>query len=132
MAERPIPAPDIYPEIEPYFAAAAEGRLLLKACVDCDKPFHYPRAHCPFCLGANTEWRAASGRGEIYAFTVLRRAPVPYAVASVALAEGPHMLTNIVDCDFEALRSGLPVRVVFTPTEGGPPVPMFTPDFDPA
>jgi uncharacterized OB-fold protein len=128
MSERIIPAPETYPEIEPFFAAAAGGQLLIKACLDCDRPFYYPRSHCPFCLGERTEWRKASGRGEIYAFTVLRRAPVPYAVASVALAEGPHMLTNIVDCDFERLRSGLPVRVVFKPTEGGPPVPMFTPE----
>jgi uncharacterized OB-fold protein len=49
-------------------------------------------------------------------------------VASVKLEEGPQMITNIVDCDFDALRSGLPVRVVFKPTQGGPPVPMFTPD----
>jgi uncharacterized OB-fold protein len=132
MSDRPLPAPTVYPEIEPFFEAAAEGRLLIKACLDCERPFYYPRAHCPFCLGPRTEWREVSGRGEIYAFTVLRRAPIPYAVASVALAEGPHMLSNIVDCDFDRLRSGLPVRVVFKPTDGGPPVPMFTPDGDAA
>jgi hypothetical protein len=32
-----------------------------------------------------------------------------------------------VDCDFDGLRIGQPVRVVWTPTDGGPPVPMFTP-----
>ena len=37
------------------------------------------------------------------------------------------MMTNLVDCDFDALRLGQPVRVVWTPTDGGPPVPMFTP-----
>ena len=37
------------------------------------------------------------------------------------------MMTNLVDCDLDAVRIGQPVRVVFTPTEGGPPVPMFTP-----
>jgi uncharacterized OB-fold protein len=29
--------------------------------------------------------------------------------------------------DFDALRIGQPVRVVWTPTDGGPSVPMFTP-----
>jgi uncharacterized OB-fold protein len=127
MSERRIPAPDLNPEIQPYFDAAAENRLLIKACGDCNRVFHYPRALCPFCMSENTQWREASGRGEIYAFTVLRRATIPYAVASVTLAEGPRMLTNIVDCDFDRLRSGLPVRVVFQPTEGAP-VPMFTPE----
>jgi uncharacterized OB-fold protein len=37
------------------------------------------------------------------------------------------MMTNLVDCDLDALRIGQPVRVVWMPTDGGPPVPMFTP-----
>jgi len=127
MSERILTAPELNPEIEPFFAAAAAGQLLLKRCRDCGETHFYPRAHCPFCLSANTEWLAASGRGEIYSFTILRRVPVVFVAAYVALAEGPKMLTNIVDCDFDALAIGQAVRVVFKPTEGGPPVPMFTP-----
>ena len=56
----------------------------------------------------------------------MRRAQTPYAIAYVALTEGVTMLTNIVDCDLDALRIGQQVKVVFKPTEGGPPVPMFT------
>ena len=132
MADRPIPAPELNPEIEPYFEAAAAGRLLLKVCSACNQAFHYPRAICPFCHSSETEWREASGRGTIYSFSVLRRAPIPYAVASVALAEGPQMITNIVDCDLDSLRCNMPVAVVFKPSEGGPPVPMFTPEGDAA
>lgn len=130
MTERTIPAPELNPEIEPYFAAATEGRLLVKGCTDCGKAFYYPRAICPFCRSDATEWREASGDGTIYSFTVLRRAPIPYAVASVALAEGPQMITNIVDCDLDAIRIGQPVRVVFKPSNGGESVPMFTPQGD--
>jgi uncharacterized OB-fold protein len=58
----------------------------------------------------------------------MRRAPVPYAMAYVTLEEGPRMVTNIVDCDFDKLKCEQPVKVVFKPTEGnGPPLPMFTP-----
>jgi uncharacterized OB-fold protein len=128
--DRLLPAPEVTPDIAPFYEAAAAGRLLIKACLACGQAFHYPRDLCPFCISDRTEWREASGRGAIYAFTVMRRAPIPYAVASVALAEGPQMLTNIVDCDFDALSSGMPVRVVFRPTDGGPPVPMFTPEGD--
>jgi uncharacterized OB-fold protein len=57
----------------------------------------------------------------------MRRAPEPYAIAYVTLEEGSTMLTNIVDCDFNALKVGLEVKLVFKPSEDGLPVPMFTP-----
>ena len=45
----------------------------------------------------------------------------------LTLAEGPRMVTNIVDCDFDKLKCEQAVKVVFKPSEGGPPLPMFTP-----
>jgi uncharacterized OB-fold protein len=69
----------------------------------------------------------ASGRGVVYSYSVMRRVPVPYALAYVTLDEGVTMMTNIVDCDLDAIRIGQRVRLVFKPTDGGPPVPMFTP-----
>jgi uncharacterized OB-fold protein len=57
----------------------------------------------------------------------MKRAEVPYAIAYVTLEEGPTMITNIVDCDLDAIRIGQKVAVSFKPTEGGPPVPMFAP-----
>jgi uncharacterized OB-fold protein len=63
----------------------------------------------------------------IYSFSVMRRVPTPFALAYVTLAEGPTMMTNLVDCDFDTLRIGQPVQIVWKPTEGGPPVPCFTP-----
>ena len=37
------------------------------------------------------------------------------------------MMTNIVDCDADAVRIGQAVKVMFNASEGGPPVPVFTP-----
>jgi uncharacterized OB-fold protein len=124
---RTIPAPQVTPETQPFWEAAAQGRLLVKHCTACGKVHHYPRAICPFCFSDRTEWRPASGRGTLYSYSAMRRAPVPYAIAYVTLDEGVTMLTNLIDCDFDALRVGQAVKVVFAPTEGGPPVPMFTP-----
>ena len=104
-----------------------QGKLLVKRCTACGERHHYPRAICPFCGSDRTEWTEASGRGTVYSYSVLRRAPIPYAIAYVTLAEGPTMMTNIVDCDLDAIRIGQAVRVVFKPTEDGPPVPMFAP-----
>ena len=127
-AERKLPAPQPNAENKPYFDAAAEGRLLIKRCAACGELHFYPRAICPFCFSDRTEWRPAAGRGTIYTYSVMRRGvPVSYAIAYVTLDEGVTMLTNIVDCDLDGIRIGLKVRVVFKPTEGGPPVPMFGP-----
>jgi len=68
-----------------------------------------------------------SGHGNIYSFSVMRRALEPYAIAYVTLQEGVTLLTNIVDCDFDALRIGQAVKLAFKLSEGGFPVPMFTP-----
>ena len=124
---RTIPPPEATPETRPFWEAAAQGRLLLKRCTACSQAHYYPRAICPFCFSTATEWRPASGRGIIYSYSIMRRVPAPYAIAYVTLEEGVTMMTNIVDCDLEAIRIGQPVKVAFRPTEGGPPVPMFTP-----
>jgi uncharacterized OB-fold protein len=127
MAERKIAAPQPNPETKPFWDAAARGVLLVKRCAACGEAHHYPRALCPFCFSAETRWEEASGKGKIYSYSVMRRTAEPYAIAYVTLAEGPTMLTNIVDCDLDAIRIGQAVRVVFKPSEGGPPVPMFAP-----
>jgi len=124
--ERRIPAPTVYPETQVFWDAARQGKLMIKHCTACGEYHHYPRSLCPFCFSDKTEWREASGKGKIYTHSVMRRLEIPYAIAYVTLEEGVSMMTNIVDCDFDAIRIDQNVRVVFRPTDGGPPVPMFT------
>jgi uncharacterized OB-fold protein len=126
--DRTITAPVPTPENQPFFDAAARGELLIKRCADCGEHHYFPRAICPYCFSERTEWVSASGRGTIYSFSVSRRVlPTAYAIAYVTLEEGVSMMTNIVDCDLDAIRIGQAVKLVFKPTDGGPPVPMFTP-----
>jgi uncharacterized OB-fold protein len=125
--ERELAAPESNPETQAFWDAAKEGKLLIKHCRACGELHYYPRALCPFCFSDQTEWREAKGHGTIYSYSVMRRAPVPYAIAYVTLAEGPTMMTGLVDCDFDRLKIGQSVKLVFKPTQGGPPVPMFTP-----
>jgi uncharacterized protein len=124
---RSIPAPQPTSETKAFWDAAAQGRFLIRKCSACGKAHWYPRTICPFCSSDRTDWVEASGRGTIYSHSTMRRAPEPYVLAYVTLAEGPTMLTNIVDCDFDGLAIGQEVKVKFTPSDGGPPVPMFTP-----
>jgi uncharacterized OB-fold protein len=125
--ERKISAPSVNPETQQFWDAAAHGKLMIKKCTACGEPHFYPRNNCPFCFSDKTVWQEASGQGTIYTYSVMRRAPIPYAIGYVTLAEGPTMMTNIVDCDLNAIRVGQAVTLVFKPTEGGPPVPCFAP-----
>ncbi|MDO8704383.1 MAG: OB-fold domain-containing protein [Sulfuricaulis sp.] len=125
--DRPLAAPIVDAATEYYWRAAKEGQLCIKRCTSCKEPHWYPRPHCPFCMG-ETEWVSASGQGTIYSVSVTRRAgPITYALAYVKLDEGVTMLTNIVDCDLDALRIDQRVKVCFKPAEGGAMIPMFTP-----
>jgi hypothetical protein len=126
--DRVMAAPTQYPDNAPYWEGVAEGRLMLRHCNTCGKPHWYPRPVCPLCQGDASDWRASGGQGVIYSFSVSRRVgPVPYAIAYVRLDEGVTMLTNIVDCDLDAIRIGDRVRLVFKPAEDGTQLPMFTP-----
>src|SRR5215211_1258515 len=93
--DRKVPAPPVNNENEAFFTAAKDGRFLMRKCKACGKTHWYPRAVCPFC-SSETEWVEGSGRGTIYAYSVMRRVPEPFALAYVTLEEGPTMLTNIV------------------------------------
>lgn len=127
MAEtRTIPTPFVTPTTKPYWDAASDGRLVVKFCTDCGRAHFYPRDMCPHCGSVKTEWRDATGRGTVYSYTVMRRVPEPYALAYVTLEEGVTLLTNIVDCDLDAIKVGGSVKAVFKASADGPKVPMFT------
>lgn len=112
------------PETAPYWEALQKGRFLIKACTSCGERHFNPRAGCPFCFAADTTWVEASGEGEIYA---LSWSAGPLGLAYVTLAEGPTMMTNIVDCTPGEVAIGQRVRLVVRPGQDGAPAPMFTP-----
>jgi uncharacterized OB-fold protein len=120
-------APQSNIEIQPFWDATAEGKLLLKKCNACGEIHYYPRSICPFCFSDDTVWIEASGKGIIYSYSVIRRAEVPYVIAYVTLQEGPTMMTNIIDCDIDSVRIDMAVAVSFVDTGEGSALPMFTP-----
>ena len=113
---RALPTPDT----EPYFAALAEERVVLQHCDACDRFVHYPRHRCPHCLSDQLSWRASSGTGTVFTFSVARQptAPmfvdeVPQVIAVVELPEGVRITSTIVGCDPAAVRCGAAVVPVF-------------------
>lgn len=114
------PLPEGNGTTEPFWTAAREHRLLLQRSQTTGRYVFYPRAVSPFGAGDTLEWVEASGRGTVYSYTVARRATAPqwegegpYVIAIVALEEGVHMTANIIGCDPETVRIGLPVEVAF-------------------
>jgi uncharacterized protein len=125
--KRRVPNPPMTEETVPFWDATAEGKLLLKRCTDCSEFHWYPRTKCPFCHSLNTNWVESAGTGVIYSYSVMRRAQPNYALVYVTLDEGVTMMSNLVDCDFDALAIGQRVKVKFEDAGSGCAVPYFTP-----
>ena len=100
---------------------------MLPRCKDTNQFFWYPRKISPFTLSGNVEWVEASGNGEIYSYSVMRRSDPQYVIAYVRLEEGITMMTNLVQCDPDNLSVGQKVELVLQESEGGQKVPVFKP-----
>jgi|TARA_B100001093_G_C26537263_1_gene888613 hypothetical protein len=127
--KRVFPTPIADPDTEEFWSAAKDNKLMIGSCNSCGEKYYYPRGMCPHCGGSDVELVQSSGKGEIYSWSVLRRAEPPFAIAYVTLDEGPTMMTNIIDCDLDSLKIGQRVELKFSPTEeeNGAPVPTFKP-----
>lgn len=117
VADRFVPRPS--PETQPFWDGTAVGELRIQSCLDCERPFFYPRTSCPRCGGQSLEWIVCSGRARLYSFVISARpAPgfdPPTVIAVVELEEGPRMMTNVVGVDPvpESLPLDLPLQVAF-------------------
>ncbi|EDY47903.1 conserved hypothetical protein [Streptomyces clavuligerus] len=126
--------PEIDELTRPYWEAAAEGRLLVRRCRGCHRAHHYPREFCPFCWATDVVWETASGRATLYTWSVVHRNDLPpfslrlpYIAAVVDLAEGPRMMTEIVECDAASLRVSMPLEATFRRTAPDLALPVFRP-----
>ena len=126
--------PTIEAESEPYWDALRDGRLLIKRCDACGRHHSYPRPFCPHCWSDSVAWEDASGDATLYTFSIVRvndlppfPERVPYVAAIVELREGPRMMTNVVDCQFDELRIGMPLRVQFRDIGDDVTITVFSP-----
>ena len=132
MGERPLLPYTTDRETQGFFEAAAEDRLVYKACNDCNHALHPPSAHCPYCGGWNTAWRDASGRGKLHTWTTVTHQihpgfPAPYTVVVVELDDAPEVrLMGRLDGEPE-LTAGMPMQVWFEHTPEGPTLPQWRP-----
>ena len=115
--DRAIPRENSYTDTKPFWDGVKAGKLLLQYCTEANKFQYYPRPVSIYTGRRTLEWREASGKGVIYAFTVVRipgpglEGRLPLCVATVELDEGVRMIVNIVDCAPEDLAIGKRVKL---------------------
>ncbi|WP_416899976.1 MAG: Zn-ribbon domain-containing OB-fold protein [Minwuia sp.] len=127
------PAPHPNADSEAFWAACAQERLTIQKCGSCGAVQHYPRSLCIACGSHDLDLIDASGRGEVFTFTINHRAPspafaadAPYVIALIDLEEGPRMMMNVIGCEPADVRIGMKVKVVFEP-RGETKLPQATP-----
>ena len=75
--------------------------ILYQSCSTCRHLWYFRRAFCPACGDASPHVHQASGKGTIYATTLVRRAAtpeakahVPYAILLIDMAEGFRVMAH--------------------------------------
>lgn len=130
---KPVPIPDQFSAF--HWEGAARGELLVQRCDSCLRFQYPPSPVCESCQARELTPTPVSGRGSLYAKTVLHQAfhpdfadSVPYTVALVDLDDAPgvRLLTNIVEADPAGLTAGQPLEVTFE-QRGDGAIPQFRP-----
>lgn len=126
-----LPEPKPTELSQPHWQACKDGKLLVQQCSQCAVYIFPPEPVCPHCFKASLRWQQSSGKGRLYSFTVVHRPQTPafntpYIAAIVALDEGWHMLSNIIDCRIEDLAIDKPLEVTFV-KRGDRVLPFFKP-----
>jgi uncharacterized OB-fold protein len=126
------PLPELRNAGAEYWRAAAKGTLVIPTCRECSRAFWHPRPRCPHCGSEKVELVASKGTGVLHTFTVVRqssdpffKSKVPYVVAMVRLDEGVSMMSNIVECDVDTVKIGMPVKVTFEAATSDIAIPVF-------
>ena len=122
------------PDWEPFWTGCKRGVLLIQRCARCENFRYPPSPICHSCLSPDYRWVEASGKGTLFSFVIAHRAldpywkgELPYLVAVIELAEGPRLLSNLVDARFDQVQIGMAVRVIFEPLIEEIVVPRFKP-----
>ena len=94
-------------------------RLEANRCAPCNLTLFPPRLICPECHNRDLEKTRLAERGKLLTYTIIRVPPsqfrdqAPYAVGIVELEDGVRLTGQIVDCGFEDIKIGMPVKTEF-------------------
>lgn len=105
------------------------GALHVQQCSACDQYVFYPRVLCHHCGSTELVWRRVSGRGTVYATTVIRRRPEQgpaYNLCLVDLDEGVRLTSRVEGLAPEEVKIGMTVMARIVEQDGEPLV-VFEP-----
>ena len=135
MSDRGLRPMDLVPdELDaPFWEGCKRHVFLVHRCMVCGRAY-WPASTCIDHGSSAMEWQPASGRAEVFTYTVVHHAydrsmadKLPYAAAVVKLDEGPFFHTDILDCAADDVHVGMRVRVVFVAVDDEAVIPHFTP-----
>ena len=111
---------DVLPHSE-YKKFLAEGQFMLQRARESGRYVFYPRVAEPGTAD-ELEWVEASGRGVVYAVTVVRAKPPQqsYNVSLIDLEEGPRMMSRVVGLAPEDVKIGMKVKARIIDDAGTP------------
>lgn len=118
----------------PFWAATRDKKLVIQYCPRSGRYQFFPRAASIVTGRRDLEWREVSGRGEVFTYTVARRARPPFQghepflIAVVTLDEGVNVMANVVRCGLDEIRIGMRVAPFWAPLPDGTHLLMFEPD----
>lgn len=125
--------PEVDNDNRHFWTGGAEGKLQFLYCPQCNYYLHPPGPVCPHCYERSLVVKPVSGEGIIATFTInyqpwVPAIEVPYSVAIIDLKEqeGLRLTSNIINCELDEVRIGMPVRVVFQQVEDVH-IPLFEP-----
>ena len=102
---RPVPKPNVFVNTEPFWEGARRKELWLQYCLDTGRFQHYPRPVSIYTGSRNLEWRQVSGKGVVYAATVIRipgvglEGRLPLNTCTIDLDDGARLLGNITNAE---------------------------------
>ena len=124
--------PAVTEETEAFWAAAAQGRLVVDQCDACGATSFPPRGICRSCRGRAMSPLEITGRGRVYSYTVNYQKwtpdlEVPYALVLVEFPDHPgwRVLGRLRGIRPEMVAIDDEVEIGFEPGPGGFAVPSF-------
>jgi uncharacterized protein len=131
MKSRPAPKSSLYVDTTPFWEGTRKGKLVLQYCKDTERFQHHPRPVSMFTGSRNIEWREVSGKGTVYACTIIRvpgpglDGRLPLSVVTVELDEKVRILGNILNKEPLSVAIGQRVEVAWDRLDGDVSYPGF-------
>jgi uncharacterized protein len=104
----------------PFWESLRAHAVEVQRCDSCGRHRHIPKELCPACRAPGWSWVPIAGVGDVYTYTVVRRAPTPayqadtpYTIVHVTMDEGFRMIGRLTAIDPEAVRIGMRVSVAY-------------------